>query len=91
MLHKQTFVERFYKDKSDKVVLAQTPNLPIIGWILFKLLNYLPVSNQAHTALSFISTSFLFTWAYLEVVSGVTYARRILGIVVLFVIITPYL
>ena len=83
----QSLLDKFTENKDGKFTLFQAPNLPIILWAIFKAFSYLPVSSNNKSGLEFISTSFLFVWAYLELTSGVNYSRRILGAVVLFVLI----
>lgn len=77
----------FWRDKHGKVVLGQLPNVPLVGWLVFlfaaKIWPHLGV-------LAFLSTAFLFVWAYLELTSGVTYARRTLGAFVLLYIIVSH-
>ncbi len=72
-------VKEFCSDKSGRLVLAQKPNLPILGWAVFKLAS-MPVSNQpVKTGLETIATFFIFTWAYLELFDGDSNFRRLLG------------
>jgi hypothetical protein len=79
----------FFKDKQGKIVIAQTPNSPLIGFILFTILNFLWSSNQPkfHYYFELLSFGFIFTWAWLEITSGVNYFRRTLGLVVLICVV----
>jgi|JI10StandDraft_1071094.scaffolds.fasta_scaffold5080671_1 hypothetical protein len=36
----------FFKDKNGNVAIAQWPNIPIVGWLLFKLAAMLATSPQ---------------------------------------------
>ncbi|MCA9325128.1 hypothetical protein KDA23_03635 [Candidatus Saccharibacteria bacterium] len=76
----------FFRDKNGKVVLGQTPNVPIVGWALFRIVSWL-TSGQLHRVSNLLATAFLFTWAYLELTDGVNYFRRTLGGIVLAYII----
>jgi len=79
--------KRFFHNKDGKIVLWQTPNLPIIGWALFTLL-----SRVIHLdALAWIATGFLLLWALLELGWGVNYFRRLLGLIILVGIIWAWL
>lgn len=80
-------VKDFCSDKNGKVTLAQSPNLPIIGWIIFKLIA-IPISNQpVKTGFESIATAFLFAWAYLEIVEGDSNFRRLLGVLIMSLIV----
>lgn len=79
----QTLLDKCIKDKHGKIVIWQFPNAPLIGWMGFKLMRYLPMTTPLKNGRLFISTAFLFTWAYLEITSGVNYLRRIIGVVVM--------
>lgn len=85
----QKFIDRSIKDKQGKINLFQMPNVPLIGWMAFKLATYLPFSDAFKEGFSFTSTAFLFAWAYLEITSGVNYARRALGAIVMALILIP--
>ncbi len=85
---KQSFTEKCYKDKNGKIVLAQSPNIPIIIWIIFSVLSYILPSNDMQALFAELSTLILFVWAYLELFSGVNYFRKALGFVVMLWIIT---
>ena len=79
--------EKLVCDESGKVVLFQSPNLPLLGWILCTVLKvFVPLGRLAGTA-GFLGSAFLFTWAYLELTEGTTYLRRGLGLVVIIGII----
>ena len=73
---------RFFKDRHGHIAVWQTPNLPILGWAVFLLASKF-VEGQAHTILSYISTVFLLVWACLEIISGASYFRRLLGAAIL--------
>lgn len=72
-----------FRDKNNHVVIWQFPNIPIIGWFVFMLLSKVLTDDNLKTNMGYISTAFLFTWAYLELVQGVNYFRRCLGLIVL--------
>ena len=83
----KTSIKKFCSDKNGKLVLGQSPNLPIIGWIAFKAAS-IPVSDQRlKTGLESVATSFLFVWAYLEITEGDSNFRKLLGAVIMSVII----
>jgi hypothetical protein len=75
-------------DKNGKVVLAQSPNLPIIFFVIASILAV--VFNRGSTGYLFKVLAFgsIFTWAWMEIFSGVNYFRRALGLVVVVLSIT---
>lgn len=79
---RQDSTYRFFRDKNGNIVIAQFPNLPLIGWfICFCISRIIPFGNQ-HLSESFyiLSLCFLFTWSYLELTQGVNYFRKCLGL-----------
>jgi hypothetical protein len=77
------FVPNFFRDKNHKIVIAQTPNAPIIIWALTRVYSTLNLSAQATHSLEQISSAFLIVWAYLEITSGSSSFRRVLGTIVM--------
>lgn len=82
-------LSQFFKDKNGKIVIAQSPNSPLIGFIFCKLLSFVWYGNQPkiHYVLDLLCFGFIYTWAWLEVSSGVNYFRRTLGLTVLLLVI----
>ena len=78
---------RFWRDANGKVVVSQVPNVPLAGWLLFAGLSRIPGAEGWKNDTGYISSAFLFTWAYLEFVQGASYFRRVLGLVVLAVVV----
>lgn len=77
----------FFKDKHGRIVIFQTPNAPLIGWFIFSILNLLWTSEHPKVINIFhmLSFGFIFTWAWLEITSGINYFRRTLGLIVLII------
>ena len=78
-----TLLNRTFRDSDGNIVLAQTPNLPLIVWIVATLLNLISTTDNIHTGLDALAFGSLFTWAWQELFQGVNYFRRSLGLVVL--------
>jgi len=76
-------LSQFFKDNNGLVVLWQSPNLPLYGWIIFKLLAFASAKGQLKSGFEQLSMVSLFVWGYLELTSGVNYFRRLLGLIVL--------
>jgi hypothetical protein len=79
----QKNIKEFCQDKDGKIVLAQTPNIPIYIWgaatILGKVVNEGRLSTLAET----VGFAFICIWAWLEITQGSSNFRRVLGIIVL--------
>ena len=75
----------FFKDSKGQIVIFQTPNLPLICWLLLTLFNLLWSNNQPkiHNFFNLLSFGFIFTWSWLEITSGVNYFRKALGLLVI--------
>jgi hypothetical protein len=80
---KQTVMDKWLKDDKGKYVFFQAPNWSLIGWAMCKLLGYFHLPARYGAGFTFLSEAFLFTWASLELTSGINYSRRLLGLVVL--------
>jgi hypothetical protein len=78
-----TLLDKIFRDREGKVVLAQIPNLPIIVWIVASLLQLIFTTGKVNIGLEAIAFGSLFTWAWEELFQGVNYFRRALGLLVL--------
>ena len=79
-----------FKDKDGHVVILSWPNIPLIGWMVFKVLAIAVTSGRIHSGSEALSMALLYTWAYMEITSGVNYFRRLLGLVVVVVLVMSY-
>ncbi|HLU07940.1 MAG TPA: hypothetical protein VKZ91_15380 [Woeseiaceae bacterium] len=73
----------FITDRNGKIVIAQPPNIPIIGWFLLLLGSWWVTAEPWHGAMAFFSAAFLFTWAWMELTQGASPIRRVFGALVL--------
>ncbi len=87
----KSLLNKFIRDKDGKVAIFMWPNLPLIGWLVFMVMAHFVSSSRLKTDFLFISSAFLFTWSYLEIRQGTSYARRLLGLVVFIKIIVSHL
>jgi len=83
-------LRKTFKDKEGHIVITQSPNLPLFGWILLELVSLALRKGRAKTTFQGLATAFLFTWAYLEITRGVNYFRKLFGLVVIVIIILSY-
>lgn len=77
----QTPWDRVWRDKNGNVVLAQWPNVWLVGWAVLTFVS-LFFRGMPADALTAMAAVLLIVWAVLEVASGVNYFRRALGAVV---------
>jgi len=78
-----TFFDRVFRDSEGKVVLGQSPNLPITVGLTATLLKLIFTTGKINAGLDLLAFGALFTWAWEELFEGVNYFRRALGLVVL--------
>ena len=83
-------IDSCIRDRNNKVVIWQFPNLPIAGWLLCMIAAYLMPQGSVQLGLASISTAFLIVWSYLEITQGVNYFRKTLGAVILSLIFISY-
>ncbi len=80
----------FFKDKDGHVVIGSWPNIPLIGWVVFKVIALIVTTGRIHTGSEQLSMALLYTWAYMETMSGVNYFRKLLGVIVLIILVISY-
>ncbi len=74
----------FFLDSKGNLVLIQFPNAPLWAAILFYCIRFIPIQNT-RVLMQISSWGMFFTlmyWSYLEITSGVTGFRRVLGLLV---------
>jgi hypothetical protein len=75
--------QKFFGNNYGRIVLWQTPNVPLIVWFGCNVANWLIASRGLSLVLHEIGTVALVIWAVLELGRGESYFRRTLGLVVL--------
>ena len=75
--------DRFFRDNTGEIVVAQAPNIPILVWIAATLLKLVVKTGQVKIALDVLAFGSLLYWSFLEITQGATYFRRDLGVIVL--------
>lgn len=81
-------LRKFFEDTEGRVVIFQSPNLLLWGWILFRALSILLDTGKLKTGFGQLSTALLFTWAWFELTKGDSYFRRVFGgFILLFIIV----
>ena len=83
-------IKKFVSDKDGRVVIVQSPNLPIIGWLMCLVAAQLVGPAYLKTGFQALSGAFIFLWAYLEIVQGSSYFRRMVGLIVMSIVVTMF-
>jgi hypothetical protein len=78
-------MDKFFKDRHGKVKVWQTPNLPLMLWAVATAANMVARHGSPHKFFDVVAFGAIFTWAYLEVRTGDSWFRRVLGALVLIV------
>ena len=79
--------QRWFHDDRGRLVIAQRPNLPIVVWVIARLVELLAGDGRLARLGDAVGFGALFTWAWLEVADGDARIRRVLGAVVLVAIV----
>ena len=69
---------QIFKNKDGKVVIVQKPSALIYAALIFYLIRFLPISGITKISFWGVSITMLY-WSFLEVMSGESIFRRILG------------
>lgn len=80
---KTTVFDRLFKDQDGKVIIWQNPNILLWVWLGCSVLGFIVKHGSAHRGLQHLGDAALFAWAYLEIRSGESLFRRILGVLVI--------
>jgi hypothetical protein len=75
--------DKVFRNQHGQIVLWQTPNVPLWGWIASTVLGIIFKHTSLHSGLQNAGKAFLFTWSYLEIRTGESMFRRILGAIVM--------
>ncbi len=87
MLQYLIMKDKIFKDKNGQVVLFQWPNVPLIAWGVFLVLSRLVAREPYHAIFEWLSFIGIVVWAGLEIVYGVNYFRRAIGLLVFVIVV----
>jgi len=62
-----TLFDKIFRNRNGEIVLPQTPNLPLIFWIVITLLKLIFPTGKCAMQLDAIAFGLLFTWAWEEI------------------------
>lgn len=85
-----TYWHKFWRDKNGHIVIWQKPNFLLMIWLFTVVLQKVMFTGSFQNGISFLGTAVLIIWSYLEITSGKSYFRRMLGVAVLLYIITTH-
>jgi hypothetical protein len=74
-------IDKIFRDKDGKLVIAQTPNPPILIALVFLIASKLTEKPWSQYFSALVSLTLIY-WAYLEVFKGASPWRRFLGVAV---------
>lgn len=80
---KVSLFDKIFKNKDGAIIIWQNPNIPLWGWIVSSILGVILKHGAVHSGFQHLAEASLFTWAYLELRSGESIFRRVLGAIVL--------
>lgn len=69
-----------FKDNKGKIVIGQSPNIPLIGFLVFSTIQLFTNNSNLYSQLNIIKLSFIFLWSYLELTDGTNNFRKFLGL-----------
>jgi hypothetical protein len=72
-------IDSFFKDKRGNWAVVQFPNVLLSVWILLVIVTFFVSDKHIRV----LQSTVLFAWAYIEVMQGSSYFRKMLGAVVL--------
>lgn len=81
-----TLFRSLFRTDEGNIVLWQSPNPPLIAWIVLRVLAIILPNADLRSSASSLATIAISIWAYLELTDGVTVFRRVIGATVLVVI-----
>jgi hypothetical protein len=78
-----TLFDKLFRDSNGEIVIGQMPNLPIVIWVVASLLQAVYKTGKINLGLDILASGSLFVWAIQELLQGVNYFRRGLGLIIL--------
>lgn len=85
-VRQQDLWDKFWKDKTGRIVVWQRPNVWLIAWVVLTLVS-LFLNGVVSNIIWYVALADLALWAVLEMWKGVNYLRRLLGLIVLVLVI----
>ena len=83
MARPKHLIKSFFTNKNGVTVLAQPPNVPLIVWLVFTCIGFVLPAGVIKDVATLVALGSLFIWAAMEIISGASGFRRVLGAVVL--------
>jgi len=80
----------FIRNSKGDVVMWQSPNFALWAWIVLTVLSKLVSDGRLHDGFSLTARAFLFAWAFMEIRTGESTFRQLLGGVILASILVSF-
>lgn len=77
-----------FRNESGEIVIAQPPNISLSIWIGSSLLELVFAEGPIHEVLEIVAFTAIVVWSLQELLDGVNYFRRGLGLLVLVSVLT---
>jgi hypothetical protein len=74
--------DKIWRDRQGHIVIWQTPNLWLIGWLVLTFISLL-FTGRKSDIFSWLGSVSLIIWSLLEIFKGASYFRRALGLLIL--------
>lgn len=91
MLILKKIYRNIFFNKEGKLVIIQWPNLSLFLWFITMIISNLLKEGEIKSIVSWISLVSIIIWSILEIIFGVNYFRRCLGLLILAMIIVTRL
>ncbi|MBD1849705.1 hypothetical protein [Leptolyngbya sp. FACHB-711] len=79
--NERSLFDRIFRDSNGNIVIIQPPNLPILVGTAATLLHFVAPNGTIGILSGLVGFGTLYSWAWLELFSGVNYFRQGLGLV----------
>ncbi len=84
----RTIWDKIWRDKNGKVVIMQVPNVWLWAWIFLLVVSIFLNKGKLLDVIHWAGSASLAIWAVMELVKGVNYFRKTLGLIVIIFTIT---
>jgi hypothetical protein len=78
--HNRSLWDKFWRDKSGEVVIVQRPNIWLVIWLVLEIVSLFSASHRVELFSWWLGSAALGVWSLLEILQGVNYFRRALGV-----------
>lgn len=80
----------FFKSKDGKWAIVQTPNTLLMFWLVLTVGIRMVDGGELRDGLGLLRDAVLFAWSYLELTSGTSRFRRVVGATIMILVIIGF-